>query len=320
MNAVPPHFGNVSENQTFERGTHATIVCEAFPGDPLHEMQWFRISDTYRAVEPSDRYRMENDILIIIDINDEDMGLYQCGFHTVNGFVAKNITVNVHLPQQQPWTIVGLEPEVHVHYNDPLELTCNTAPDNIETNISWLTRDQRITNQTLSLQPREYATGSYICTAACNQRQNNYIVYVVVDTPPIFPQDFILDPIEAIEGENISLHLHFEAEVENNTNLQWKKIIDGRKTIVNFDSRSRHTVSGTSFRLSIKNIQVADNGTYELNISNPFGYAVLEVTLQITQLPRTTLQILFTGPICEWVQVILNHYYRSKGGKISQLA
>ncbi|XP_049513150.1 contactin isoform X3 [Dermacentor silvarum] len=75
-----PEFTMPLEHQVADEGSRFTWTCEAF-GIPEVEYRWYRNGQTLNTKSSEDmraRYKVDNNVLVIEDLNRADEGMYQC--------------------------------------------------------------------------------------------------------------------------------------------------------------------------------------------------------------------------------------------------
>ena len=295
-------------NQTFHRNETAVILCHGDPGDPPQEIIWIRndgriiLGDFTELHEGSDLV----EALIIENIQDSEAGEYVCGYNSSNGSTFATINVNVIvLPNNSP--TFSLQSSVSIRYGSPLDLECSIEPDNPSLQYTWFTTDSRIENRTLFLLPNQVDIGVYRCSVYTNDgTELEHSIFVNVTNIPPLPENVNLPIIRRLlENEELVLYENFELPPDpNNLSIQWEKVHQDTREIIDSDPRFMHTFSArTLLVLIINDTRLSDDGNYRVTILNQFGCSVLMVRLHITPLDRTTVQLRFMDVSCEHIQV-----------------
>ena len=297
-----PSFANVNHNQTFYRRETARVLCDANPGDPPVPIIWLR--NGIRII--SSRVDNEGQALIIDNIDDEDEGVYQCVFNDVHtGRISTNIQVNVVDRPQNEVNIFppGLPRYISISYGNRLRLNCRIEQTDPSLTFVWIIRDgeKLISSHELNLAPEDVVTGPYHCLVSSNDMEYQHTVIVIlVDIPPLpLPPDwtFIMN---ALEREPLLLNINFRHRLDqSNLTVQWYK----NGEIVDFDSRFSFSVSQTFLRFNISSAKLTDRGRYVVNVSNPYGFAVLTVDINIFELERTEFNVKIENVDCSLVEV-----------------
>lgn len=261
-------------------------------------MFWIRNGSLIIPSEQS-RLSLDNDrkALIIRNIRHTDSGLYQCAFDGLDGHITFNITVNVVPPERS--LLIMLPPTALVTYGDSPNLECRTEPNDTSLQFSWIMNSHQEIGrgQTLVLPANQVVPGLYTCIVNASAYNGNVyhrsVLVSVANAPPCF--EILETPITANEFESYIIHKNLKLPLDNNSlHFQWTR--NGKD--VDFSSRLNFTITSTALSLTVANIQMSDRGRYSLNVSNDYGYAVLNVKINVHQLERTTVQVQFTQPSC----------------------
>ena len=309
--ADPPSIEGVERNQTFHRGETARVLCEANRGDPQRELIW--IHNGHKVLSGDQQLRVGNgNSLIIKNINDRNEGIYQCVVITANGPLMADITVNVIAPPPEPTDVLidpNLPHSLSIEYGQPLSLDCRNPSEESDADFSWLGHDdgQISSSNLLEVDPLDITPGIYRCLASVpGDREQHTVRVMLVNTPPICSEPDNHVTISAMELEDYYLRKELMFELErNDINISWTKSSHGEMVDYDFGSRFTYTINEKTLRLHIKRADLTDNGYYEVNISNPYGHAMLGVNVNVIELTRTSVQVQIQGYPCNLIQVRL---------------
>ena len=299
---VNPSFEGVQTNWTFQRGERAVVVCDAFPGDPEQTISWrFRGRSVPHADFPHLREDKHRKTLIFESIGMSDAGTYTCLFNT---FGEHSVEITVNVIEEETGTEIVLPDSINVTFGRPLDLDCVTRPPAAQTR--WIIRKNMITIHTriLHLEPEALiGTSSYTCIATTSAgREIERTVYVRQTGIPFHLKGRREDSETAMEGDQIEFHAALKYPLDSTTNLsfRWRPI--GGSAHRNFTSRLTYTISERSLRMMLSHVELLDKGRYAVTISNDHGNDTLMVTIHVTAMERTALELKFNIS-CELLKV-----------------
>ena len=276
----------------------------ADPGDPPLEVIWIR-NNTQVDKDFTQLHQNSQPVeaLIIENIQDSDAGDYLCGFNLSTGFIGATITVNViSLPDN---IRILLPSVVSIRYGDPLDLECRTEPEDSSLQYTWFTVYNEIENRTLLLLPEQVYIGECRCSVYMGDRElSEHSVFINVTSIPPLPEDpelAIRNTVLEREALVMSKQFRFALNLDDLT-IQWEKIVQDRRDTYDFDSRFTYFFRDTRMILIINDTQLSDRGSYQVNIFNNHGRAILMVELDVIRLERTSIQMHFTDISCDFVQ------------------
>lgn len=303
-----PNFDDVDRNQTFHRGETVSVVCNADRGDPPRNLIWTRNGNKVLAGSAQMRVDQDRQALIIENIDNSNAGVYQCVFNLPTGPLSVDITVNVIQPPQPLEEVFNpaLPRMLSVSYGDAIDLDCRSPRADSSVSFAWINdNDLRVNDHLLYVDPEDVATGPYRCLAyrtTGNELQHTVLVSLE-DTPPIRvnPPE-VKVTISAREQEAYFLREDFRFRLDrSNISVEWKMMRNGE--VFDFGSRFTFSISQRVLRFHIADAALTDRGEYLVNVSNPYGHAVLRVTIEVEEITKTVVHVHIKEIPCHLIQV-----------------
>jgi hypothetical protein len=170
----------VPKNQEFIEETDAVVECPAFFGVPPGNMIWTRDN---LVINVDDRFISEDGRLTILNIQENDEGVYRCSIHLLGIVDSEYITVDVlERNSLAPRIVEPLYP-IEVVYSDSLNLHCQLE-EPMDVYYTWTVDTSSelrfLTNTTPSFHRDvdKFVGGRYTCRVENNYGYDEQIYFV----------------------------------------------------------------------------------------------------------------------------------------------
>lgn len=286
-----PYFTVEPQIRTAAEGETVEFNCEA-SGIPEPEIKWIHNGKPIAEAPPNSRRKVYKNKIVIENLTKKDTGNYGCNATNSEGYVYKDVYVNVLALSPE---IVEAPRDMEAVVGQDINMTCKVfgAPKPV---IRWIHNDKELTGGRYIIQSSGDLTiskvqfddaGSYTCSA-----ENKFGSKQASATFKVKSATYISDGPEDYEvpaGQSATFRCNAVADPTLPLEILWLQ----NNEELDFDEEPRF-VKSSDYSLTIKNTIELDSGTYTCVARTALDQAEARAQLTVQDVPNAPRMLSIT--------------------------